>query len=55
MWFPTGRCSIIDKEFKVLDQKLAPCKVKPETGVKGVSYCQTGVSSKVSEVSYNVG
>jgi hypothetical protein len=48
-WYPVGQCSVIDKDFKVQDQKLTPCKEpQSQSGVKGVSYCQSGVSAAIS-------
>jgi hypothetical protein len=53
-WYPIGRCSIIDNNFKVVSQKLTPCRDSPAfvDGKTGVSYCQTGMAAKVSKVSY---
>jgi hypothetical protein len=48
-WYPIGRCSVIDNKFKVLDQKLTPCKNKYKRSALGEGYCQVGESAKISE------
>jgi hypothetical protein len=48
-WYPVGQCSIVNKNFTVLE-KLTPCKdTLYLSGIRGISYCQSGVSAIISD------